>query len=376
MSNGKIKKFLLAHNEEKSRAYSDPGVTSMRRLYRQRHPTEIAALKCMDGRINIPLITGIPKGIIQPFRNLGGRFDLGWPYFGQLMQEWEAYAISKGRKGIVFITYHWSKSHEHRGCAGFGYKKEDAIQHTIELHDQFERVFGREHAVVHPIRVGIETDEDSMVLHGKDDYRLDLAKEANTSFEELRIKVEKLDPSMDATTVNDLLNLVWGNIEHRAEVLRSKRPVQDVEHKENVLALGRGFTWLHIPNKAIIIAPLMPDQTEPIEKGARIILNNLKTVKGLKKDGAVLLFSVFHREPVGPEKTFAIEKADSLAFLAIKTIKERVPELLPHLDLMIGTTDNNTLKFTSNETENSKKAAEMLAQFKKGYLKGKVKKSA
>ena len=47
---------------------------SSRKRYLARFPTAIAVMKCMDGRINLPVSTGTPPGIIQPFRNLGGFF--------------------------------------------------------------------------------------------------------------------------------------------------------------------------------------------------------------------------------------------------------------------------------------------------------------
>jgi carbonic anhydrase len=54
-----------------SAAYCDPEASMARERHRARHPTAIAVLKCMDGRINIPIATNTPPGIIQPFRNLG-----------------------------------------------------------------------------------------------------------------------------------------------------------------------------------------------------------------------------------------------------------------------------------------------------------------
>ncbi|NWF73057.1 MAG: hypothetical protein HXY51_08495, partial [Nitrospirae bacterium] len=45
------------------------------------------ALKCMDGRLNLSVATNTPPGIIEPIRNLGGRFDLGWPHFGEVITE-------------------------------------------------------------------------------------------------------------------------------------------------------------------------------------------------------------------------------------------------------------------------------------------------
>jgi len=62
--------FLLDLNERHSRAFMD--LSSERRRYRGEHLTEIAALKCMDGRLHLPVMTQTALGIIHPFRNLGG----------------------------------------------------------------------------------------------------------------------------------------------------------------------------------------------------------------------------------------------------------------------------------------------------------------
>ena len=83
------------------------------------HPTLVAVMKCMDGRIHIPWATQTPLGIIQPFRNLGGIFDLGWPYLGEALNTTFLKAVSKGRRVLLLITYHYSKDTPRRGCAGF-----------------------------------------------------------------------------------------------------------------------------------------------------------------------------------------------------------------------------------------------------------------
>mgnify|MGYP000152855404 CR=1 FL=1 len=42
-----------------------------------------------DGRmwkvIGFPVATNTPVGILMPFRNLGGMFDLGWPHLGEVL---------------------------------------------------------------------------------------------------------------------------------------------------------------------------------------------------------------------------------------------------------------------------------------------------
>ena len=94
--------FLLELNTKHSREYIE--LASERRRYRGEHPTEIAALKCMDGRLHLPVITKTALGIIQPFRNLGGKFDLGWPFFQSKIDEWVQYSVGRGRHCLVFVT--------------------------------------------------------------------------------------------------------------------------------------------------------------------------------------------------------------------------------------------------------------------------------
>jgi hypothetical protein len=348
MKSKKIVRFLLDHNRKQSEIYTNPDATLARRQYRAEHPTEIAALKCMDGRLNLPIITKTPRGIIQPFRNVGGYFDFGWPFFGQLIQDWVGYSVEKARNCVILVTYHWSKGDLHRGCKGFGYDLEAAKRHTKKLREQAERIFGKSHGVVYPIQVGVETDEDALVLHAKDGSQLDLATIKETTPEKLRVMVEKLYPDMKPRVIDDLIPLLLGNIKHIAEIRKAKRPIRDVVHGEDTIALGRGFSWLHIPNKALIVGPYSYDLAQPIVTAAKIVLDNLNEGRIKKQDGAVLMVSALYRETIGPERLAAIEKANSLARFALDTIKREVPELFRHLSILVGTVNASSMLFTEH----------------------------
>lgn len=103
---------LLSLNREHSALFTSE---QLRRLqYRGRYPTEVAALKCIDGRVDLPNTTGTPMGIIQPFRNLGGKFDFGWPFFQEVFGQWVKYGIGKGRDCLVLLTYHFSRGEKRR----------------------------------------------------------------------------------------------------------------------------------------------------------------------------------------------------------------------------------------------------------------------
>ena len=149
-------------------AFRSPDAWLARQRYLAEHPTAIAVMKCMDGRINIPVATRMPAGIVMPFRNLGGMFDLGWPHLGEVVAHHIERMVGDGRRILFLITYHWSRGNPKRGCDGFGYDTAAAIAHTQQIRRQMEHIFGRGHATVYPLVCGFETDEESLTLHGND----------------------------------------------------------------------------------------------------------------------------------------------------------------------------------------------------------------
>lgn len=346
MKSEKLVQFLLEHNKKQSEEFTNPDAVLSRKLYRSKHPTEITALKCMDGRLNLSIFTKTPIGIIRPFRNIGGQFDLGWPFFGLLIKEWVEHSIFKKRTCIVLITYHYSKSNTHLGCRGFNYDTSLALTQAKKLKEQFERVFGKLHSVVYPVMVGIETDEDALIIHGENRELFDLSKETSSDETTIKKKIEKLFPAMQQEMIEDFLPLLVGNIEHVKEIRETKRPAEDTNHKEFILGIGRGFDWLHLHNKALLIGPFSYNLKDPISKAAGILLDNIKNKRIDENDGVILIVSAVHRKRIGTEYQLAIEKSISLAELTIQTIQEQTPELIPHLSVIAGTVDMNTRKFT------------------------------
>jgi len=342
----KIIRFLLSHNVEQSKRFCSPDESLWRIQYRAKHPTEIAALKCMDGRLNLSVMTKTPLGIIQPFRNIGGKFDIGWPFFGKLLQEWVGNSIAKGSDCVILVTYHFSHGDKHRGCRGFNYDTKAAERYTSELKRDIEDVFGKNHAVVYPIQVGIETDEDALILHGEKGEILNLSKVSSITDNELRVILQRLYPDMKQGMVENLLPLLAGNIEHIKEIRAAKRPVVALNHTEQVLAVGRGFDWLHLPNKALIIGPYSYNLAEPIATAGKILLENLRKGRVPRSEGLTLLASAVYREEEGPEQYLAAKKAESLARFSIETLAREVPGIIEHLDVLAGVVNLNTRSFT------------------------------
>lgn len=318
--------YLLKLNRDHAAEFCGPDARNARGLYRANHPTEIAVLKCMDGRLHGPVATNTPLGILQPYRNLGGRFDMGWPHFQMVMAEWVRYAIRRGRHCLILVTYHYSAGDPHRGCAGFNYDTAAARAFTANLKRQVESVFGAGHQVVYPVQVGYETDDDAFVLHGESGEELNLGTVTKDSDGDLAVMLQRLFPDMPGEIRRDFLPLVRGNIAHIAEVRARQRPIVEVEHREWILALGRGFDWLHSPNTALIVGPWSHNLEVPVATAAQIIASNMRDGR-IPGESAVLLTSAIYRDPAGSERLLAREKTLFLRNMALEVIGAQHPDL-------------------------------------------------
>lgn len=314
--------WLFAHARKHSELFASPEAWLARKRYLAEHPTAISVLKCMDGRINIPVATETPVGIIQPFRNLGGRFHLGWPHLGEVMSDYVHSVVGSGRRVLMMATYHFSRGDPQRGCAGFGFDTEAAREHTFAIRRQIEQVFGHAHATVYPLVCGFETDEDALILHGQNGETLDVSGITDPAI--LPARLAGLFPDMPEQMRADLVPLIQGNVRHVRAVRTVDREL-DIVHREWVICIGRGFEWLHMPNQALIIGPYSPDLADPIRKAAGIIQSNMDKGR-IPSDGFLLLASVPYAE-IGVDRARAEMKSRFLSEFAAGVIETEFPEL-------------------------------------------------
>lgn len=316
--------WLFGLAERHAREYASPEASLARQRHLARHPTAILVLKCMDGRINIPVATQTPKGIIQPFRNLGGFFQLGWPHLGETLVASVDKVMRSGRQALVLITYHYSRGDERRGCAGFHYRTADARAHTFDLQGEVSTLFGAGHGSVYPLVCGFETDEDALVVHGQDGQTLNMADLGPQDVDSLPQRLQQLLPDMPNQIRHDLLPLLIGNLAHIADIRGHQRRL-DIEHREWMICVGRGFDWLHLPNVALIIGPYSPDLADPIRQAAGIIEANMRA--GRIPDDGFLLFSSVPYEDIGVDRARAVLKSRFLARFAADVVRGSHPDL-------------------------------------------------
>jgi hypothetical protein len=324
--------WLLDLARRHTSEFRSPEAFLSRKRYLAQHPTAIIVLKCMDGRINIPVATGTPPGIIQPIRNLGGMFDLGWPHLGEVLAENVYRTVASGRRVLIFITYHFSRGDAKRGCAGFAYNTAAALEHCLAIKRQAEHIFGAGHDTVYPVLCGYETDEDALLMHGYDDEILDLASITATDSISLGQRLRSLYPDMPEQMQQDLLPLLEGNLKWITQV-RSICRLLDIEHREWMICLGRGFDFLHTPNLALIIGPYSPDLADPIRKAAGIIEANMRA--GRIPDDGFLLFASVPYEEIGMDRARAELKSRFLANFAAEVIRVEYPGLAERMHIQM-----------------------------------------
>ncbi len=310
-----------------------------RDLYRANHPTNVVAFKCMDGRIHLPVITQTPLGIISPYRNMGGRFDLGWPLLNVSFDESVSRAVKRGERTLVLVTYHFSKGDAHRGCAGFSYNCEESKKFTANFRDQIRRIYGENNQVVFPVLIGIETDDDVLILHGDNGEVVDMGEVEEEDEASLVLMIRRLFPNMPERIVSDFLPIIKGNLNQLGEKKEHKEEAQLV-HGEWVLAVGKGFDWLHTPNLALIVGPYDPNIGEPIKTAAGIIKANWEF--GRIEKGIVVLASAVYADAA--DKTKTQERAIFMQKLSEDIIAQNYPEMVEYMNSMAVVVDHNTMK--------------------------------
>ena len=342
--------YLVEYNRKQSELFCEPSEVLWRKQYRKRrgmHRTRFSTCECMDGRVHMERSVGVPSGIFNSYRTVGGKFEIGEPYFKSRIMKDVQEAIKKGANRIFFVTYHFSRSNpEEWGCAGFKCNIEAAIAYTKRLKNSIETAFGPSHSVVYPIQVGIETDEDALVFHGENGSTLDLGEETDLGSAEIILLIKEMFLDASKSIANTLLEITQGNQYHVHEVRASGRSASALNHKERVFGFGEGFDWHHKPNDAIFVGPYNIDLREPIIVGANLLLKNLKGKRIDPDEGIVLMTSATYANESDPGKSMAIFESRHLMCYALEIIKKEVGELIKHLAILPVILNTETRLFT------------------------------
>jgi len=333
-------------NAEHSRMFCDSEAQGVRRKFRGRHPVGLFVFGCMDGRNNISNATEIPVGIIKNYRELGGRWEW-WNYIDLIFYKDLMYWINQGKDCLVFVSYHFSKSSPSLGCAGFGYDVDAAIKSNIIFKKKIENVYGVNRLVVFPILLGLETDEEALIIHGNNpDRTLRVADLAEYDEDYIKSVLSQMFKAMQPEIMSLMLCLIAGNIRHIAKIRASHRPLVTLNHCEWVVAIGQGLDWFYQPNQAIIVGMYSNRPEESIVKAVDIIEKNIIEGRVPRDEGFVLLASSSFRSEAGSEKSRACERALENMRFAQKIIRKNHSHLFDVMQPLVTVTNLDNRKFT------------------------------
>jgi hypothetical protein len=328
---------------------------AMREEYRRAHASEIGWLGCMDGRMNGPMLCGMPIGVSQTWQNGGCDFSLDQQSFQRSLWDWYTCVVDQGRVCLILVFYHFSGSQKHLGCRAHQYDAHAARLVAWPLVEQLNDDF-REHdgsRRLYAIPCGLETDREAFIFHRlRDSEVLNVATMLCLKEDEVRERFRDFyrNEIPDGAVIEDILEVALGNIAHVKVNGTIHRPTGSADHCESIIAFGRGFEWLFETsiNKALVLGNFDPNAKEKIKIAAEILLNNLSERKTIcRKRGVALVVSVPFRGLIeDPAGKLAQRRARNSADMAMRVITEEVPMLLPYLQFVVGIIDNDTRRLS------------------------------
>lgn len=326
--------YLLYLHSESARLFNDLQNKLLREDYMQKHRTKFMIFKCMDGRCNMSVFTKIQPGILDPMREMGAKFKIGWAHLQDIVMNWIMDGNIFNRFKVGVFTYHFSRSNKKLGCKAFDYDTDKAIQYAKDLQQEFNEVFqAQDNVGMFTVLWGMETDAGALFLHGHAGQVIDLYRETREDPDYWIPQLQQLYPSFPKSVIVDIFELVKGNISHLKEVkaLKTIKQQEQLDHAEFGLAFGRGLWWLHKPNAMLIVGPFNPNPVEPISTAAGLLLDNVNKKRVNPEMGIALMTSVPFTKKTGFEEMLAQKKAINNSTLADKIIKKNVPDLYPYL---------------------------------------------
>lgn len=357
---------------EINRGYSARYLSQLTALeqYKKEHPTQMIIFKCSDGRLLFSRMTQMPLGFLKSFRNMGGKFNHGWEGLknalkgmvldshleylksAALQSKEESLRIASkqqefldllelpadfldsemrsakrgdfeiGNCSLAIVTYHYSEGdNESRGCKASDFNKELSIANAKGFRMSLEKAYKNSSHKLIAIVMGIETDEDVLILHGENGQVCNLGTFSDVvPLRELFMLICLLYPSMPLQMKLDLLPVLHGNIRHIAEVRKTKRPIEEMTHGEWILGVcnSESADSITVPNTAVLVGLANPDMPKVIRIGLDVIKPNAE--KG---------FLLLTAAPYGGDesKSTARQVAKYYSRLAQEQIDKHYPEL-------------------------------------------------
>jgi hypothetical protein len=273
-------------------------------------------------------MTKTARGLVKPYRAIGGKFELFWPAFQSSVAWWVKHAITHDAHSCIFVTsHHCSLKHE-LGCKGWNYDHAAAREHMEKLARQMGEDFGEQLVA---IPTSVDTAFDNMVLHGP---RGEISGESlqGRDIDGIRSEIRRVFPDMHQQIVNDLAPFLEGNAARVAELKANPRSFNELEHDERVIAIGEGFDGLAADNFALMNSDVNPNLDAAVVLAAKMI--EAKMASRSSREQATIFTNIFFGKTKGilsslpgMDRKCAIRRSRGLQEFAQMHIRKHCPSL-------------------------------------------------
>jgi hypothetical protein len=335
---------ILTHSAAHTALFAEQRL--QREEYLFDHPTDIAVMLCIDGRAKLRTCTGTLPGVITPMRSPAGDAHPSWPGFKANMKTF----LESGHSMDLFIaTFHESGSNNsHLGCAAVNKNPHEARRIADALASQLNHL--HRGTSLSCIVMGIDTDDDSLILRSNAGTELNTKSLKGASAPEIQEQLYRLYPDCPRKIREDLTPLIEGNL----RVLASRERIREgeqLDHQESVIGIAGGlgsFDWLDRDMALIVSTINLGKFEEWLATAATVLLGNIARWgndplrRHLVDRGVVLMSCMPYWRPSRYEILQAELDAVYHEEVAMEIIRRRFPELLPHLDVLTARIDMTT----------------------------------
>ena len=344
--------LLVAFNKLQSKKFVDH--RPKRHEYRQKHPTGIRWLRCMDSRGDPRFMFGddLPFGIGRSYQNVGAIFKpKHWPGFQASLQEARSHLEKRGRGTLFVAADHWSKSSPHLGCKGHHNDSARAQAATRILKRQLDELFASESDTVRSICVSIDTDTDAITFRGVNGEVFDIATVVYASPPEIQDRLTAVyGEQLTERMISDLADYAVLNARHCRKVRQKKRPLAEIDRSESMIFVGQSPEALCDRGEALVISPFDPSLSSVVKTAAEILQDNLKKYDLRRGHNLALVAAAPYHPSENMEinaerKNRAGHLARNLAERGWQAINDSVRGIIDHLEPVTGVIRMDTLGF-------------------------------
>lgn len=344
---------LLAFNSQQSKKFVEHRLG--RRQYREKHPTGVRWLYCMESRGNPrDIFEGLPLGIGRSRQNLGAIFKpKNWPGLQASLREDQRHLEQRGRPTLWIAGSHHSNTDPRLGCKGHQCDPARTLAASRALRGQLDETFAAEVAAdrVRSICASINTDNDAVTFYGLHGEMFDVATAINASPPEIHDRlVAVYEGQLTEQMILDLANYAHRNAKHVGKVIQKKRTFAQIDHHESMIFVGQSPEALCAPGEALVISPFDPSFSSVVKTAAEILQDNVRKYHLLR--GYVL--ALVAAAPYHPSedlqvnaerKNRAAHMARNLAECALQAISSSVRAIVDNLETLTGVVRMDTLAF-------------------------------